>query len=283
MRPTETTASPLIRPVAGSRSLSVVLAVLCVLVIATAVRQDRRAEQSESIQQRMFQVGWVYGSLSGLCWIGSATGRVRRWAIFVASACVASLLLAATRPLGYPPRGILLYLTTSTGLIISQSICFYLFQLPLWRRSAVPLQPTERQYRIADVLVATTAMAVLLALAQRYSPPIDPLMYWGVMVGIWVWLPVLSGLTAQAALRRRHLAVVAIAATVVGFAAAGAGVLARLEVRLNDLGTDRFLPLLGAYLCFAVSYVAVVATFALAGRHQAKIAVSGIPDPPDGP
>lgn len=346
---TEPTAS--IRPLVGPRSLGFASAVFALWVIATAVLQVRTAGESEPIQQRMFQVGWIYGALSGSCWIASAvTRRSVRLGIFAAGILLAALWLSSNRPPERHLQGVLSYLTIGSGLVIAQGVIFYLLRIPFWRRShgdgsgerrhewhgvaanrrsspqqesagemppgsGLPLSedrearqpagsanPSEHQYSIAGILAATTAMAILLTLAERYAPPIDPRKYWAVMVGIWVWLPLLSALIAHASLRRRRLPAAALAAAAIAVAAAGAAGLATLELRLNDqLATlelrwndqnaeGPLLPLppayvtfVTAYATFAAAYAATVAAVALAGRAQAKASLGGEQAPPGGP
>jgi hypothetical protein len=41
------------------------------------------------------------------------------------------------------------------------------------------------QFSIADIVIATTVIAVLLSLAIRYSPAIQPVAYWLVLAAAW--------------------------------------------------------------------------------------------------
>lgn len=153
---------------------------------------------------RLLLIGCLYGWVAAGCWL--ATAVESRWLRLVARA---GLVIAATWALSAlrETRGVFQTAADFTGLALVQSLLFFWFRLPSWRSrrfAADPaVAPPADQYSIADVIIVTTLVAILLALAIRFSPAIDPVSYWLVLISTWIACGLVSYAIARGLLTRR--------------------------------------------------------------------------------
>ncbi len=211
-----------ITPIIGLGKLALIG--LAVLAIGWFVIQSRSSVGDHVVldRQEMFPTGCVYGLLAIGCWWASAVGhRYARLAIRVLIVATAAVLLGLLRE----DRAEFQTAADLAGFAIVQSLVFYLFQVPSWHADwgAGPDKPTHNseQFTIADIAISTTVIAVLLAIAIRYSPSIQPVRYWIVIALAWLGGALVTtcvglGMTSRSFPRSIALVLLALAIAVAG-------------------------------------------------------------------
>ena len=125
-----------------------------------------------------------------------------------------------------------------SGLAIVQCALFYWFQVPSWRTSwradAEQPQPRRDQFSIADIAVATTVVALLLALVIRYSPAIRPVTYWSVLAATWFGGAAITTCIAKAMTSKQILKAVALLSTGLVLAYVGTYAIAVADSIVNE-------------------------------------------------
>jgi len=218
---------------------------------------------------KMLPIGCLYGSVAAGCWLSTAIEH--RYLRLIGRS---GLVVAATVALGTlrETRPVLQTAADFSGLAIVQSLLFFWFRLPAWR----VVQPSEQprtparidQYSIADVIIVTTVVAMILAMALRYSPAIQPIDYWGKLVAIWVGGSLIAYLIARGMLA--HPVWKALLWLTLGVALAYAGTYAvAIADSLIDHGRLIDNPIrafAGYYGRIVVGFVSTFALFAALGR-----------------
>jgi hypothetical protein len=231
---------PQITPTLGPRKLAVVL---CSAVIISGyvrlVQLQSVADHYAGPQlQEMFPAGCVYGLLASLCWISSAVNhRYGRVALRVVVVLAATMLLTQLRE----SRSVLQTAADLAGLAIVQSIVFLMIGVPRWqtRRSAIAgSSPRVDQFGIADLVVATTAIAILFSIAVRYSPAIKPAGYWGVLAATWIGGSIVTAMIAAAATSRRPWRAAALVSVGLMIAVGGTYAIAMLDSIIDEGRVD---------------------------------------------
>ncbi len=150
-------------------------------------------------------IGAIYGLASASCFLASALSRrgyrmVARGLTIVVG--VVALTATGRWSLGLPlePERYLLFLG---GMTVVQASLAPLAGVPDWTLAPAADAGGRRQFQIGDLLAATTLLAILFAVGARYPPSIDPALFWIVLLGCWILLPLVASLAMAAALRRR--------------------------------------------------------------------------------
>lgn len=149
----------------------------------------------------MIPVGCLYGLVAAGCWLATAIdNRYLRLTVRAVLVMVATLALGGLRE----TRVLFQTAADFTGLATVQSLLFFWLRIPAWRLDT-PAEPQrqgsrQHQFAIADLVITTTIVAVLLALMIRYSPAVQPLTYWAVGAAAWTGGAVVAWLLARAML-----------------------------------------------------------------------------------
>ncbi len=179
--------TPKLTPILGPGKFFLVT--LAAIAIVWFVIQSRILSRPHSDLQlrEMFPAGCIYGLLATGCWMSTVVShRYGRLLIRVLLVIAATLLLSVLRE----SRDWFQTAADFSGITIMQCMLFFWFQVPRWRTSGSigsnARQGRGDQFGIADIAIVTTVMAILFALAVRYSPSIKPVGYWLVLTATWV-------------------------------------------------------------------------------------------------
>jgi hypothetical protein len=166
-----------------------------------------RGNYSGNEVRELLPAGCIYGLLAAGCWLATVVDhRYGRLVIRALMVVGATTLLGAVREY----REWLQTAADFSGLAIIQCALFFWFQVPKWQSSwsANSNQRESRndQFAIADIVIATTVIALLFSLAIRYSPAIRPAAYWLVLAAAWsgggvVTTCIAKGMTSKKILR----------------------------------------------------------------------------------
>lgn len=211
---------------------------------------------------KLWLTGATYGVAAGGCWIATAWDHVfARYFVRTLVAALAALVLTRVGT-----DDLLRHLTNLGGLLVFQCILFFLLRLPSWQaRDGRSSTTGDYQFRIADVIVATTSIALLLSAAIRYSAPIESSYYWLVSVVLWGIGPVIAccvfmGWLSRAMRRMSGL----IAAAIVMTAATTGGLSFAVYLANNRLfGVDLILPI---YACLMSGFLVSLLIIGMAAR-----------------
>lgn len=139
-------------------------------------------------------VGIGYGMIVAASFVaGAMSGRWNRLAVrtLVVLTGVAVLAGIANPTGGFPSQLWLRYLVHAGGMAIVQPWLPRLIGLP---RPVKDLEAgsEQRPLAIADLVITTTATAVVLAAALRYRAVHQGELFWGVTIGLWFAFPATS-------------------------------------------------------------------------------------------
>lgn len=181
----------------------------------------------------MWLTGMTYGVAAGVCWLTTIVdARYVRW---LARAGTVLLLSLVQERLGMDNW--LRSLSNLGGLVCFQCMLFYRLGVPNWvtgeGRLATDTAARKGQFGIGDIVIATTCIAFLLAIAIRYRTPVDPLGYWLVLTLAWLVGPLIAACTALSLMNRQGLSIGLLAIAVL-LAVAGIAGLTAAELLLID-------------------------------------------------
>jgi hypothetical protein len=230
-----------ITPRLGRRS-GFVLGLMCIGAITLCAGYLRNLNAntlvSESLALSQFRylmwlTGMTYGVAAGVCWLATIVdARYVRW---MARAGTVVLLSLVQERLGM--ENWLRSLSNLGGLVFFQCLLFYRLGVPNWMtgegRVATNNALRKGQFGIGDIVIATTCIAFLLAIAIRYRTPVDPLGYWLVLTLFWLVGPLIAACTALSFLNRQGLSIGLLAIAVL-LAVGGIAGLTAAELLLID-------------------------------------------------
>ncbi|MFK8114857.1 MAG: hypothetical protein AB8B91_21830 [Rubripirellula sp.] len=179
--------------------------------------------------------GVIYGLASAACWLATVVkDRYLRWLVrVIAVACLAWLSVdVQTEVKGTQWLEESLNLS---GVVLLQCILFFWMKVPSWSAAGRLDQDVSRQFGIGDIVVLTTMVAIVFAMAIRYSTPIEPLRYWSVLVLAWLLQPLIAATVALGVLHRHRLAGAFLLLTAIMGAGVGAVGLAFAELQWGGL------------------------------------------------
>ena len=246
---------------------TVIVAALWVVGVSVATFQiDQGSLDTGPLAIRFALIGTFYGTIGWLYWLISLlTGTLTRSIARTVIALVGSYLLH----LHTGETGWIRYLVYFAGLMISQSAIFFLLGIPVWRRGSLPSESLRRQFGIGEILAGTTGIALLLGIAIRYRPPIDPSEYWQVLIGVWVLFPIISAAGCIGILSRDPTrSAFAIFAALL-LSAIGAMSLAYFDQTFRDSSSSYRWIFVLFYSMIAIGNLLMFSAFALAGRLDA--------------
>ncbi len=219
---------------------------------------------------KLWLTGTTYAMAAGGCWMATALQQV--FVRYFARTLLAALAAFVLTKVG--TDNLLRHIATMGGLLVLQCILFFLLRLPSW----LPLDgkaysTPDHQFRIADVIVATTSIALLLSAAIRYSAPIDSFYYWLVSVVLWGLGPVIAGSLFMAMLSRSMRRMVFLLSAALVLTAATVGSVAYSEYLANNrtFGIEIILPL---YACLMAGFFGGLFAVGLAARVSPAEATS---------
>ncbi|WP_146416483.1 hypothetical protein [Crateriforma conspicua] len=233
--------------------------------------------------------GLYYGAFSGFVWWSSCWRRgLARWTMVAAAVggCAGVLAMQSGRPW-------MMYVASLVGLAAVQSFVFWFTRVPTWRpresRAAVDVQ-----YRIADLVALTAAVAIMITTLRAYyvlltdadlgrslririGVPSDQ--YWTsirhVLAGwcvVWIWLPIFSVLIGKTVLAARAFTWIGGGVAATAWSILALFVLSRLQVQVGGRPPELSSVYWGDYATFAVLYATSVAAIALSGRLDTEVA-----------
>jgi hypothetical protein len=229
--------SKYITPRLGRRSVAIVT--LGCMTVFFLIAQYRNAEPSwvepqQRLARAMLLLGLCYGVASGLCWL--ATAIENPFARYVVRVILLIAVAFASNQVG--TENWLRNLSNIGGFLIGQSLIFFTLPVPDWEPRVVrPGRSSasvglRRQFGIGDVVIATTSIALLLAIIIRYLTPIESVRYWLVMTLVWGIGPSIAACLGLAALSRNAKAGVGLSLLGLMLAVGGTVGLALAESKL---------------------------------------------------
>lgn len=263
--------SEYITPRIGRRSVAIVS--ICCLVVCVLIAQYQRSavvwgEPQRQSARAMLLLGSCYGVASGLCWL--ATAMNSPWARCVVRMTLLIATAYASTQVG--TENWLRHLSGIGGFLFGQCLMFFALGVPDWetqseRADRSSALPRVRQFGTGDVIVATTAVALLLAIIIRYLTPIESTIYWLVMVLVWIVGPSISACVGLAALSRHANRGMGLYGIGLLLAIGGTYGIAIAEYRIKGAVSsvaDGFF----AYAPIVVGYFFMVLMVVIAGRIQ---------------
>lgn len=179
--------TPKLNPILGPEKLALITATTIGIIWYVLNSRIPYPSYSDLQLQEMFPAGCVYGLLATGCWLSTAIShRYARLVARILIVCGATLLYSDLRE----SRIWIQTAADFTGMAIAQSAIFFWFQVPNWRTSwsayEFERKGKDHQFGIADIVVATSVVAILFSLATHYSPSIQPTPYWIVLSAAWI-------------------------------------------------------------------------------------------------
>ncbi len=209
-------------------------------------------------------VGSIYGAFGWICWAcANFDSMWIRWPLRFVAAMSGSYLAGVCMPGEW-----IEFLIYFCGMMISQSVIFFVLLVPPWKIPFANRETKKRQFTINDVLVGTTATALLLGAAIRFHTPVDPRLFWQVLIVIWIAFPILSAGECLGALHRCRRTAVAMVVGTWMLAATGSIAIGHLDARLNDVPSDAWTFSL-LYGMIVAGNLLLVFGLTLAGRRDA--------------
>ncbi len=218
---------------------------------------------------RCFIVGCWLGSIAVSCWITSAVKKtVMRYGLQIALVLVGVTSFWGT----FSDDPWLSTLVDMVGIVLSQNVVFAWIAVPRWNDTRESSQRKRRQFSIGDLIAITTVFALLLTSARDFLPPIRAELYWPVLIGIWLTVPVATALLSQAMLlvaSRGGLARVILVGFVLFLGSFAMAIFAtefEFPIEWNDL----FFLYVLYYLMVFVGFLCAFAVASFAGRSAAQ-------------
>ncbi len=217
----------------------------------------------------MLLLGLCYGVASGLCWLATAIANpfaryLVRVILLIAIACAANQIAT---------ENWLRNLSSIGGFLIGQCLVFFTLRVPDWEPRAIcPGQSSaavesRRQFGIGDVVIATTSIALLLAIVIRYLTPIESASYWLVMALVWGIGPLIAACLDLAVLSRNAIGSIGLALLGLTLAISGTIGLSIAEYRIAE-AIASVSEGIARYGLIMLGYLIAVAIFGIAGRIQ---------------
>ncbi|GAA5508323.1 hypothetical protein [Novipirellula caenicola] len=218
---------------------------------------------------RCFVIGGWLGSIAASCWITSAVKQPAvRYGLQVALVLIGVTLFWFT----FSDDPWLSTLVDMVGIVLSQNVVFAWIAVPRWNDPRESSQRRPHQFSIGDLIAMTTAFALLLTSARDLLPPIRAELYWPVLIGIWLTIPVATALLSQAILLatpRGGLARVILVGIVVALGSFAMAVFAT-ELEFPIEWNDLFFLYVLYYMMVFIGFLATFAMTSFAGRISAK-------------
>lgn len=213
--------------------------------------------------------GIIYGLATGACWIATIV-QARYWRWVLRTAFVTSLALLRFKLDQVNEPSLLREFINLGSVCLCQSILFFWLRVPNWEIGNVETDPTQRsQYGTGDILIITTVVAVLLAFAIRFPPPIDQLSYWPVRIAGWVIEPLIAAMIALGVLsRKKALAKIVGAIVLASTLVAG---LSAAEMTLTNANPDHIQYYFLFYANMVVAFVSTICLLSIAGCLQGSL------------
>ena len=208
-------------------------------------------------------IGCIYGLALAMSWVASAIpSRIACWLARIFIICVASLFNAMLSGEVWLHAAIDL-----SGLVLAQSFAFFAFKIPNWILAHQAATPPRRQFAIGDVVMATTAVAIILAGGARYQlTGIHPNDFWWIIILAWIACASIATLIASGLLQ--SLKVGSLRLAIAGALCYGCAYgLAFAEVS-NGAPSKLFDDFFVLYLGIVGGMAATFSAAALAGRVQ---------------
>ena len=270
-------------PLLNRRALVILGGWALAMIVAAWLMADPTQGLTESHEidfaLRCFVVGSWLGGIAASCWITSAVQQtVLRYGLQVALLLVGVTSFWIT----FSDDPWLSTLVDMVGIVLSQNVVFAWIAVPRWNDTRESSQRKRRQFTIGDLIAITTAFALLLTSARDLLPPIRAELYWPVLIGIWLTIPVATALLSQAMLlvtSRGGLARVILVGFVLFLGSFAMAIFAtefEFPIEWNDLFFLYVLYYLMVFVGFLFTFA--VASFAgrLAAQHAAITESAGL-------
>jgi hypothetical protein len=214
-------------------------------------------------------IGMFYGMIGWACWTLAGVANVYLRSILRAALAFAATFIELRFFLadGVKFEFFLRYAINFGGLMVAQSLLFWLLAIPAWNlgRSNRSTAPRHR-FTIGETLVLTLAVALLLALGKHYAPPVDPTTYWGWLCALWMLVPLTSAASATAILHGSKSRRMIAASTAVILAASVAIAFGIADSRQSAGGGTSEVTRMIFYAAIVVASMASIALLSLSGR-----------------
>jgi hypothetical protein len=195
--------------------LSMLFLGLFVLYRNFALLGDRTYWDTDDWTHRyVLLAGGITGLLCSVNWIASAFGNpFLRWTLRMSMVFVLAQFMHMLNSDGWIQNALDL-----SGIVVFQSVVFFALHVPDWKNGfgngENVVVSSRRQFGIGDIVIATTLIAILLAIGTRLKSPANVAGYWAVLLGAWAITSVIAACVAKAVLSKtvtRSIALLVIA------------------------------------------------------------------------
>jgi hypothetical protein len=162
---------------------------------------------------RSWMAGTIFGLIASISWLAtSVSNSFARFSIRIMAGvgCVLLLPLCSTPDLLRHALGV-------SGLILVQPFIFLALAIPDWgisfarftrlpglnQKEETSQKPKLPQFHVGELITLTALVALLLAASRLYTPPVASLVYWPVLIGSWLALQTIAGLTIRVVMFRQ--------------------------------------------------------------------------------
>ena len=166
-----------------------------------------------NIASRNWMAGTALGLVASISWLAtSVSNSFARFSIRIMAGvgCVLLLPLCSTPDLLRHALGV-------SGLILVQPFIFLALAIPDWgisfarftrlpglnQKEETSQKPKLPQFHVGELITLTALVALLLAASRLYTPPVASLVYWPVLIGSWLALQTIAGLTIRVVMFRQ--------------------------------------------------------------------------------
>lgn len=267
-------------------TLSLVVLVWCIVlpiagsVLTWSIAGDTPDDLVRRDLARAWNRGVALGWLTWTTWI-MASVRPRLLGIIgiavVAAASTWWVSQQSSRPL-------MAWVVDVAGFLVASATANFIVGLPSWglgRTDGVSERGSgevmiRRQFSIANVMLITAVVALMIVVARQVTASITPTIYWGVYVAIWMVLPLSSSWMYLGCLRRDgagqfffgSISVASVGLLVASLASAKSGYIDPEKLSLETLAYG---VLAGGYLLTAAVFAAATCIQSLRFETTAKV------------
>lgn len=162
---------------------------------------------------RNWMAGTTLGLVASISWLATSIGNsFTRFSVRILAAMSCVLLLTF-----FSTPDLIRHAVSVSGLILVQSLVFFALAIPDWaislsflaeasrldQKTEASQQPKSPQFHVGELITLTTLVALLLAASRQYTPPVNSLVYWPVLIFSWLLLQTIAALTIRVVMFRQ--------------------------------------------------------------------------------
>lgn len=225
-------------------------------------------------------LGTFYGLVGVGCWMATLIDALFvRSLVRVVMAFAGGYAMTAHRygAEALEPQVVIRQCINFGGMMACQCVLFVILGVPGWRLKRRQIGAIDRRFSIGAVLVTTTCMAILFALAIRYQAPVSPAIYWPWLATVLVVSPLISAGVCTAALSRSGLRATVAGGGAILLAVIAAIIFGQVDYAANKSNFGQW-DWVSWYALVSVGSMGVFVSLAIAGGFDDRIANRTVSD-----